>query len=135
MADETEIKLTEKQKRFCEFYIVNWNASDAARKAGYSKKTAYSIGEENLRKPELQAYIAEIQKDISKIAGISALSNINDLIKIKNESERDGDKIRSIEVINKMLGYNEPDKIDQNNKHSLDKDTETFLKKLNDKLK
>ena len=57
-------KLTEKQKRFIAEYIVSLNATQAALKAGYSKKTAAYIGAENLRKPQLQA---EIQKRIEKI--------------------------------------------------------------------
>lgn len=49
--------LTEKQLAFCEFYIECGNATEAAKKAGYSKKTAYSVGSENLKKPEVSAYI------------------------------------------------------------------------------
>jgi phage terminase small subunit len=49
--------LTEKQLAFCEFYIECGNATEAAKKAGYSKKTAYSVGSENLKKPEISAYI------------------------------------------------------------------------------
>ena len=51
--------LTEKQKKFCDEYLVDCNATQAAIRAGYSPKTAYSIGEENLRKPELKTYIDE----------------------------------------------------------------------------
>ena len=54
MADE---KLTPKQKRFCEEYLKSANASDAAKKAGYSMKTAPFIGAENLKKPKISAYI------------------------------------------------------------------------------
>ena len=54
MADE---KLTPKQKRFCEEYLKSANASDAAKKAGYSMKTAPFIGAENLKKPQISAYI------------------------------------------------------------------------------
>ena len=49
--------MTEKQKRFCDEYLTDLNATQAAVRAGYSKKTAYSIGEENLRKPEIKEYI------------------------------------------------------------------------------
>lgn len=49
--------MTEKQKRFCDEYLTDLNATQAAIRAGYSKKTAYSIGEENLRKPEIKEYI------------------------------------------------------------------------------
>lgn len=65
--------LTEKQKIFCREYIYDWNATRAAKMAGYSESTAYSIGWENLRKPDIQAYITEIQKDLEKTAGISRL--------------------------------------------------------------
>lgn len=50
-------KMTEKQRRFCDEYLIDLNATQAAIRAGYSKKTAYSIGVENLKKPELKKYI------------------------------------------------------------------------------
>lgn len=49
--------MTEKQKRFCEYYIASGNATEAAIKAGYSKKTAKETGYENLTKPNLKEYI------------------------------------------------------------------------------
>lgn len=52
-----EPKLSVKQKRFIDYYIQTGNASEAARKAGYSAKTAYAMGIENLRKPQIQAAI------------------------------------------------------------------------------
>lgn len=51
------MKLTEKQKRFCDYYVELGNATQAAIKAGYSKKTANKIGSENLAKPDLRTYI------------------------------------------------------------------------------
>lgn len=64
-------KLTPKQKKFCDEYIKSGNAKEAAIKAGYSPKTAYSIGNENLNKPELKSYIEEQMKKLEskKIAG------------------------------------------------------------------
>lgn len=53
------MKLTEKQRRFCDYYIQCGNATEAAIKAGYSKKTAKQIGTENLAKPVLKSYIDE----------------------------------------------------------------------------
>ncbi len=63
-------KLTIKQKRFADEYIISANATAAAIKAGYSKKTARSIGQENLTKPDIKAYIDErLEKlDSEKIA-------------------------------------------------------------------
>ena len=51
--------MNEKQKRFCDEYLIDCNATQAAIRAGYSPKTAYSIGEENLKKPELKTYIEQ----------------------------------------------------------------------------
>ena len=51
------MNLTEKQKAFADAYIETGNQTEAARRAGYSSKTAYSIGNENLKKPEVSAYI------------------------------------------------------------------------------
>ncbi|WP_407969053.1 terminase small subunit [Bacillus altitudinis] len=64
------MKLTEKQKRFADYYIELGNATEAARKAGYSSKTAKSIGQENLTKPDIKAYIKERlnEKDAERIA-------------------------------------------------------------------
>lgn len=52
-----DVALTQKQKRFCEEYIKTANASASAVVAGYSKKTAGAIGAENLKKPQITAYI------------------------------------------------------------------------------
>ena len=49
--------MTPKQIAFVAEYLLHRNASEAARRAGYSTKTAYAIGEENLRKPEIRAAI------------------------------------------------------------------------------
>ncbi|MBP3279658.1 MAG: terminase small subunit [Butyrivibrio sp.] len=58
--DKAKEKLTERQKAFCEYYIESLNATEAAIKAGYSKKTARAIGAENLTKPYIQEYIHEV---------------------------------------------------------------------------
>ena len=54
-----DVKLTNKQKRFCDEYLIDLNATQSAIRAGYSKKTAGSVGNENLKKPQIQAYIEE----------------------------------------------------------------------------
>src|SRR5690606_28947089 len=136
-------------------YVIDWNATRAATAAGYSKKTARTIGAENLTKPDIQAYIEEIQRDLAKLAGVSALRNLLELKKMAysdpaelrnswsevkdwreltdeqkaiiseivtiEKVDRLGnhitilkyklyDKRAAIEIINKMLGYNAPEK-------------------------
>ena len=52
-------KMTLKQQRFADEYIITANATQAAIKAGYSKKTAKVIANENLTKPYIKKYIDE----------------------------------------------------------------------------
>lgn len=70
-------KLTDKQKRFCVEYMKDLNATQAAIRAGYSAKTAGSIGEENLKKPEIAKRVAQLQSDIADRNNIE----IDDIIK------------------------------------------------------
>lgn len=51
--------MTPRQQKFCDEYLISGNATDAAIKAGYSRKTAKQTGSENLSKPDLRAYIDE----------------------------------------------------------------------------
>lgn len=66
------MKLTPKQKAFADEYLICGNATEAAKKAGYKEKAAYAMGAENLKKPQISAYIAERQKQIedSRIADV-----------------------------------------------------------------
>lgn len=60
------MKLTPKQKDFCEYYLQTGNAAEAARKAGYSEKTARVIGPENLSKPAISEYISKRRAEMDK---------------------------------------------------------------------
>jgi phage terminase small subunit len=64
--------LNPKQQKFCEEYLIDLNATQAAIRAGYSKKTAYAIGSENLTKPEIHAYIENLKRDRSERTLIEA---------------------------------------------------------------
>lgn len=52
-------KMTPRQQLFCDEYLVDLNATQAAIRAGYSENTARQQGAENLAKPYIKAYIAE----------------------------------------------------------------------------
>lgn len=58
--------LTDKQKRFCEEYLIDCNATQAAIRAGYSERSAKAIGAENLSKPAIRAYIDERMEEHKK---------------------------------------------------------------------
>jgi|WetSurMetagenome_2_1015567.scaffolds.fasta_scaffold46588_2 phage terminase small subunit len=70
-------KLTPKQSKFVLEYLIDLNATQAAIRAGYSEKTAYSMGFQNLRKLEIQKALEVHQKEIAERAGVT----IDDLIR------------------------------------------------------
>lgn len=65
-------KLTEKQKRFCEEYLIDLNATQAAIRAGYSRKTAYRIGAELLQKTSVSEHLKQLMDERSKRTEITA---------------------------------------------------------------
>lgn len=67
------MKLTPKQKAFCDYYLETGNATESAKRAGYKEKAAYATGAENLRKPQIIEYIKERQKQIedARIADVA----------------------------------------------------------------
>lgn len=94
-------KLTEKQKRFVEEYLIDLNATQAAIRAGYSTNTAKDIGCENLAKPNIRACIDKEIAERSKRTGINqdrvirelarlAFVNANDVIDMEEATLKDG---------------------------------------------
>nr|DAR18306.1 MAG TPA: Terminase small subunit [Caudoviricetes sp.] len=73
-------KLTDKQKRFVEEYLVDLNATQAAIRAGYSEQTAYSIGQRLLKKVEVQEAIQQAQNKRSERTQITQDEVIRRLI-------------------------------------------------------
>jgi phage terminase small subunit len=162
-AEGKQKELTPKQKKFCEEWIFDFNGARSARAAGYSEDSIYSIASENLTKPEIKAYIKELQDNIAETAGISKLMVLREHQKLafssiahlhntwierkefdvltddqkaciqeistqtRTEKGQKGqpdyevefvkirlyDKQRSLDAINKMLGFNAPEKIEQ----------------------
>lgn len=64
--------LNDKQRRFVDEYLIDLNATQAAIRAGYSEKTAYSIGQRLLKNVEIQNSIQESMKSRSNKTGITA---------------------------------------------------------------
>ena len=74
--------LTKKQKVFCDEYLIDLNATQAAIRAGYSVESAGSIGSENLEKPEIRARIDEALAERSKRTGINADRVLREIARI-----------------------------------------------------
>ena len=71
--------LTAKQRRFVEEYSVDHNATKAAIRAGYSKRTARQVGSENLSKPVIAAAIAKRQEKLAQKAEWTAADRLRSL--------------------------------------------------------
>lgn len=82
MSKKDAKNLTPKQEKFVEEYLVDLNATQAALRAGYSENTAYSIGFENLKKPEIQAAIQSARNKLSKRTGITVEMVVAELARI-----------------------------------------------------
>lgn len=81
--------LTPKQQRFCDEYLIDLNATQAAIRAGYSEKTAYRTGADNLRKPQIEEYIAKRQKELSRSTEITQERVIKELALIAFSNNAD----------------------------------------------
>lgn len=74
--------LNEKQKRFGDEYLIDLNATQAAIRAGYSEKTAYSAGQRLLKNVEVQAFIEERMKQRLERTEITQDMVLNELAKV-----------------------------------------------------
>lgn len=83
------MKLTERQKAFCDYYIETLNATEAARRAGYSERTAKEMGYENLTKPHIRAYIQERMKQMDKERIASAEEVLEYLTRVMRGEEKE----------------------------------------------
>lgn len=123
--------LTDKQRRFCEEYLVDLNATQAAIRAGYKEKNAYIIGHENLRKPKIEEYLAKEREELSKKTKVTkeriidelasiAFAKITDYAKIIDKPTQHENNVQDIE-------FTPTDKLTEDQKRSI-----SSLKKTRD---
>lgn len=106
------MKLTPKQRAFCDYYIKTGNATEAAEKAGYSKKTARKIGHENLTKLDIKKYIDEKMEEMSSNRIADAEEIMEYLTRVIRDEEVEetvvvintGDFISEAKAIDKKIG-------------------------------
>ena len=100
-------KLTKKQAAFVAEYVKDKNATQAAIRAGYSKKSAFNIGCENVKKPYIAEAIEKRLEKVSERALIDAERVLNGLLK---EAEYSGEgashsaRVSAWEKLGKYLG-------------------------------
>jgi len=99
-------KLTAKQQTFCEEYLTDLNATQAAIRAGYSESTAKSIGCENLTKPDVAEVIQKLMAERSQSTGITndwVLKGIKDLTDKLIDSEEPKAAYKGFELAGRHL--------------------------------
>ena len=104
--------LNDKQLRFIDEFCVSHSAADAARKAGYSAKTAYAIGAENLRKPQIKAAIQARQAATALELGVTRQHVLSDLLEAIQTARTKGDPgamIAGAREVGKLLGFYTPE--------------------------
>lgn len=81
--------LTEKQKKFVDYYFETGNGAEAARRAGYKEKNADKMASENLRKPEIKQYMEERRKQMDE----KRIATVDDVLlfftRVMNGEEKD----------------------------------------------
>lgn len=103
----TTQELTDRQARFCEEYLIDLNATQAAIRAGYSEKTAREQAAQNLSKLNIQEKIAELKAERSKRTEITQDSVIQELAAVARaevKGVRTVDKLKALELLGKHLG-------------------------------
>ena len=85
----TPMKLTPKQARFVQEYLIDLNAAQAAIRAGYSAKTARVIGHENLTKPDIAAAIEKAMAERAERTRLTADWVVDELRKIAGANMAD----------------------------------------------
>lgn len=94
--------LTEKQERFCNEYLVDYNATQAAIRSGYSEDTAYSIGWENLRKIEIKNRLDELKaQNVQNIDENYIVNKINTLLARAESENKLNDALKAVELLGK----------------------------------
>ena len=107
-------KLTGKQERFVQEYLIDLNASQAAIRAGYSKDTATQMGYENLTKPYIQDAVQKAKEVIAKRNEFSqdlARQMYMTAYKVAKNDANPSAMNGSTGGLCKLYGVNEPDKI------------------------
>lgn len=95
-----EKKLTAKQKRFCDEYLIDMNITQAAIRAEYSRKSARVIGQENLLKPAVKAYIQQRMDEKEK----ELIADQNEVLKYLTSVIR-GQSRSSVVVVENIGDY------------------------------
>ena len=97
--------MNQRRRAFCEAYLASGNAAQAAREAGYSERTARSIGQRLLTFDDVHDYLEQRNEEISK-ANTADIEEIWEFwtATMRNTSEKTGDRLKASELLAKTYG-------------------------------
>lgn len=102
--------LNEKQKAFCEHYASTFNATESAKRAGYSEKTARSIGQRLLTYVDIQNYLATLTGK-AKNSRIATITEVLEFFSetMRNKALMPKDRLKAAELLKEAIGNREDD--------------------------
>jgi len=112
-------KLSDKQKRFCDEYLIDLNATQAYIRAGYKPKGAKENASRLITNDNAQAYIAEKQAELSDKTSITIEYVLNGIKDIAEQGEAENNRLKAFDMLMKHLGGYEKDDAQQNPQQSI----------------
>jgi phage terminase small subunit len=106
-------KLTDKQQRFCQEYIVDMNATQAAMRAGYTARSVQQIGSEDLLKPLVRAEIERLLAERQQQTAYNRIQAEQELERIHQRALEKGDLASAVAAVRekkKLFGLDQEDK-------------------------
>jgi len=101
--------LTDKQKRFCEEYLIDFNGTQAAIRAGYSKKTAQQQASRLLSNVVVQDYLSELRGELKERSLVDAQYITEGLKRIAKGGDTSSAQVSAYDKLGKHIGYYETD--------------------------
>jgi len=109
----TKPKLTAKQEKFCDEYMIDLNATQAAIRSGYSKKTAEQGAAQLLSNIKVSKRVGELKEKIRKATGITIESVVEMIADTHKRAKEDGEEmsveLKAAELLGKHVGAFEKD--------------------------
>ena len=94
--------LDTKREKFCQAYVLYRNATEAAKAAGYSERSAYNQGSRLLKSPKIQERIEDLEKEME--TNIDVISEIEAQYKYAKDNNNTGSALKALELLSRAKG-------------------------------
>ena len=94
--------LTDRQERFAQAYIIHRNATEAAKTAGYSLKSANNQGYRMLKNDQIQERIADLENEL--VTNIDVIEEIENQYTFAKANGHTNSAIKALELLSRIRG-------------------------------